>query len=513
MPDDPGADRIQREREQRRAAERARMEEARRARELELLRLSADGSSEATRVGDPEAPLITPHRERLPVTPADPAAPAPPRRERSRAIGGAVRSPAVEEFLRNDPTERFDLLALNAARFPPVLDAATDDTKRLAAVAHRVEDLMARVKLELDDPLNAGAFLRDQVLRWYRESPDDPTWTPRMTERWAGLFADSKTSGGRLQPWLNTRLRALRDGAVRAGGLGPKLKRNLWGNRRIDGSSARMPSEVLRAEVAQAVLDDLTAGRRTSGVPYPLVRLSELAVRRQVTTINDTLALLFSAPESGPFVILHPNRYPDCEELQIRPPTGGTTGAALAYAMVPGRPARRPAARGSASDGSAAEGAGAEGDAPSTSVDEEVDGTTIWDAESVSPATWRSVIGVRRREKRRLESPPKDLRSRAAYPVLRDLVIASGEFRKEFLAVRWRGRPAGLPLLVTLLQKGSIAPEVATDYEYLEAELGELIQGDAQWRPEGGVWSLPGWRITREGSHQDGFRYRAEPAE
>jgi hypothetical protein len=57
-----------------------------------------------------------------------------------------------------------------------------------------------------------------------------------------------------------------------------------------------------------------------------------------------------------------------------------------------------------------------------------------------------------------------------------------------------------------------LAPEVATDHEYLEAELGELVQGDAQWRPDDGVWTFGHWTAVREGSHREGFRFRADRA-
>lgn len=521
MGDDSDAERIQHEREQRRAAERLRMEEIHRERQLELARLRVfetlgSGLTAGNRGERPPRVVVAPpevsasFEDAAPPDPTISATYGLPRN--ARLIGGSIPGPAIEEFLKTDPTERFDILTLNTLRFPPLIEAARGDRKLLVTLARRVEALMVRVKREVDDPLSAGAFLRDQVLRWYRESPDDASWVGRMPDRWAGVFSDSRTSGGKLQPWLNVRLWSLRETALRAGRLREKVRRGLLRDHVAEAAAGRTMSQLIHAEVAQAILDDLATSRRESTAPLPLVRLSELAVRRQVPTVNDALALLFSAPESGPFVILHPNRYPDCEELQIRPPAAGAIGAALAFSLVSGRPVRKGFGRPRNSTDSIADGITLSERDPSLGDDEsEVEASTVWEAESISRGTWVRIIEARRRERRRLDSPPKDHRTRPAYAPLRDLVFEDAEFRKAFLSVRWRGRPAGLPLLVALLQKGSIAPEVATDHEYLEAELGELTQGDPQWRPAEGVWTVRGWTVTREGSHREGFRYRADP--
>jgi hypothetical protein len=519
MDEDPDTERIQDEREQRRAAERLRMEEVRRARQLELSRLHEaelhrDSGSGPDRGRRPPRLVIIPGEDEGPTPESSGegagSVRAPPEAVPPRQIGDAIPTPVIDEFLRTDPTERFDILTLNTLRFPPVIAAAAGDPAMLEKIARRAEALMLRVKQEVDDPLSAGAFLRDLVLHWYRESPADPEWPRRTPERWAGVFSDSRASGGKLHPWLNVRLWSLHEAALRGGRLREKVRRSFLRDKAAETAAGRTASQQIHAEVAQAILDDLATARREPAMPVPLVRLSELAVRRQVPTVNDALALLFSAPETGPFVVLHPNRYPDCDELQIRPPAAGATGAALAYTLVPGRGVRRGGGR---SRGSA-DGDEREGEpGTSASVEEtELDEAALWESETVAPPAWLKVVATLRRERRRLDSPPKDYRTRAAYGPLVDLVFGDGEFRKAFLAVKWRGRPAGLPLLVTLLQKGAIAPEVSTDHEYLEAELGELAQGDSQWRPEAGTWNLRGWTVTREGSHRDGFRYRAEPA-
>ena len=496
------------------------MEDERRDRQLELTRLRLFERSESVPpfseqdAAPPKLVLVA----SPPPTSAARSAPSGPESEPGgqetsppRAIGGSVRPPSIAEFLRTDPTERFDIQTLNTVRFPDLLEEAHGDPVLLATIVHRAEALMARVKHELDDPLSAGAFLRDQVLRWYRESAEDPAWTTRMPGNWAGLFAESRVNGGRLELWLNLRLWSLRERAARAGPLKQKLRRGLRRDRPEEAAIGRTASQQIHAEVAQAILDDLASHTRDPETPLPLIRLSELAVRRQVPTVNDALALLFSAPESGPFVVLHPNRYPDCEEVLIRPPAPGASGAALAYSLGPGRPLRKPVPRDRRAGGSVGGGTGPEGGPSSEEEgDFEIDPATIWEAESVAPATWRRVVEEVRRARRRLDPPPKDFRTRPVYGALRDLLLEDGDFRKAFLAARWRGRPAGLPLLVSLLQKGTITPDVATDHEYLEAELGELVQGDPHWNPTDGQWKVRGWTITREGSHREGFRFRAE---
>jgi hypothetical protein len=512
---DADVERIQRERQYRRSEERLRMEDELRDRQQELtrLRLIERGQDPEGRAPpEPSSPrLIVVQGEAVPPQhPGQMTNPKPGTPEDQRAIGGTIRPTDLEEFLRTDPTQRFDLLTLNTMRFTRLIPDAVGDVKLVATIGHHAETLMARVKREVDDPLSAGAFLRDQILRWYRESAGDPVWVVRMKECWGGIFSDSRVTGGRSQPWLNVRLWALREEAFRAGPLRGVLRRGLLRNRPAESAAMRTASEQIHAEVAQAILDDLAAHIHVAAAPRPLVRLSELAVRRQVQTVNDALALLFNAPESGPFVVLHPNRYPDCDELQIRPPIPGATGAALAYALVPGRPARKAAGRPRDATVFSEDTASLSGaDGPGAADEEELDATTVWDSTAVTPATWVRIIDERRREHRRLDTPPKDCRVRAAYAPLRDLVLEKAEFRKAFLTSKWRGRPSGLPLLASLLQKGSLAPEVATDHEYLEAELGELVQGDSQWHPADGTWTFGDWTVTREGSHREGFRYRA----
>lgn len=408
-----------------------------------------------------------------------------------------------------DTAEQFDIEALNQLPLTLLLQEGAEEPELLAAIAERSELLMERVKKELDDPLNAGALLRELALEWYRDSPEDPAWTESASARWGGLFADSKVSGRGLHPWLNARLWAIHQRSVREGPVRHRVRRGISRSKVAEYSVIRTAVQQIQAEVAQAFLDDLASHPRKPDSPFPLVRLSELAVRRQVATVNDALSALFSSAETGPFVVLHPNRYPDCEELQIRPPVGGASGAALAFTLVSPKSARKPGGRVPGGAGHPEPGGESEGTEGHTPADVAIDPETVWTASEVSPAAWRGVLEECHQSKRRLDSPPRDYRTRPSYVRLRELILRDPEIRRTFLAVKWRGRPAGLPLLASLLQKGTIAPEVATDHEYLEAELGEVSQGDPQFVPENGVWKFPGWTVNREGTHQEGFRYRA----
>lgn len=521
MADDSDAVRILRDREQQRARERARIDEERHDRRRELSRLRSLNSGtafeppaeEGKSGAEPRVALTSPPPPPPPppspsIGTGLPLPPPPPPRD----IGGVLRPPVLAEFLQTNPMDRFNIQALNTLRIAGLVEAARGDPVLLHGVARQAAALMGRVKAEVDDSLFAGAFLRDQALLWYQRSSEDPGWTDEMPERWAGLFAESRVSGGRLQPWLNLRLWSLYEQASRGGPLRARLRRGLSRERQVEESVTRTPIQQIRAEVAQAILDDLASRRRDPESPLPLVRLSELAVRRQVPTVNEALALLFNAPETGPFVVLHPNRYPECEEVQIRPPVGNASGAALAYSLVSSRAGRRSSARSKSASEAVLEGEASEGGGSSSDDEAELDATTIWEAEEVDPSVWRRIIKERRRERRRLETPPKECRNRPAYAVLRDLLLEDAEFRPAFLSVKWRGRPSGLPLLGTLLQKGTLAPEVATDHEYLEAELGDLVQGDPQWHPPDGRWTIKGWTVSLEGSHSEGFRFAAKRA-
>ena len=456
---------------------------------------------------------------------------SPRSRERPSAASATEETAGqamITAFLKTNRTEKFDIQMLNALPLSTLFEEARGDRSLFAAAADRAEDLMARVKHETDDPVSAGSFLRGQVRRWYIESVQAPDWATVTPPRWAGLFADSRVHGGHLRPWLNHRLWTFREHAIRAGPIGKKLKRKLAGDVEAETAVMRDGPEQIRAEVAQALLDDLSAHPREPGVPLPLVALSELAVRRQVVTVNEALGQLFSVPDSGPFVLLHPNRYPDCEEMVIRPPVPRARGAALAYTLGPGRPSPKTVVRERREEGPIVERASrpppppvaamrsapapVSADAPLEEAwDAGLDSETIWQADSVTGPTWSHLIDETRESRGRLSAPPTDFRARPAYAGFIGLLLDDPEFRKGFLAVRWRARPAGPTLLASLLSTGSLEPEVSTDHEYLEAELGELTQLNLATKTSEDHWTARGWAITREGSHRDGFRFRAAP--
>jgi hypothetical protein len=529
MVNDSDADRIQREKDRRRAEERLRIEREhhRRLHDVEMLRRTAphadsEGPEHPSIEIRPPAPSESDRHSAPPVEPLEtppvsssepPVALAdsrPTPGSSSRPIGRAVRSAPLENFLAMNSADQFDIQALNQIPLAPLIQEASGNPELISLLAARTEALMERVKREVDDPLSAGALLREFALTWYRRSPEDASWSETAHNRWGGIFAESRITGGKLHPWLNMRLWSLHQQAVHGQSVRHRFRRGLSRSHVAEAAVSRTASQQIQAEVAQAFVDDLASQPRKADAGLPLVRLSELAVRRQVATVNDMLALLFNSSESGPFVVLHPNRYPDCDELQIRPPSGAASGAALAFSLVAPKGSRRTAGRSPVhehSDGSEAAG----GSSTGAEAEEEADASSIWEVKSASAALWHTVVEESRREKRRLDAPPRDYRNRQAYATLREQLLVDGEFRKAFLTVKWRGRPAGLPLLTNLLQKGTITPEVATDHEYLEAELGELSQGDPQFVPEGGTWKFPGWTVVREGSHQEGYRYRAEP--
>ncbi len=386
----------------------ARVEEAvRRAREARALpgapgnSLSGDepGSAAASQDGMPLLPLpgarLSPAARR---TPGAPPSGTPSRRKHARRrkthgeprasgkIGpGAIpnllvpprepfRSP-VTTFLRSNRTEGFDIQTLNALPLSTLVERTRGDRAVIDAIAGQADELMARVKHDIDDPESAAALLRDQVRYWLRESAKDPAWTARMPDRWAGLFADSREHGGRLRRWLGDRLWTLRQEAVRGGSLGARLRRSLGGRGAKMKVVVRDAPEEIRGEVAQAILDDLSTHPHDPAAPLPLIALSELAQRRQVVTVNDALGQLFSAPDGGSFVILHPNRYPDCPEVVIRPPSPRAKGAALAYTMGLLRPPAAPAAGTPSVLGPAISATAA---SAGPSVDPGADAETVW---------------------------------------------------------------------------------------------------------------------------------------
>lgn len=422
-----------------------------------------------------------------------------------RRPGAAVEPEEVRRFLAMDAAEHFDLVELNALPLVEMARRSTGEEEVRRKLQQKARELLPRVKQEADELQVAGAFLRELLLRWYRESPLREEWAEAMPPRWCGLLADSRSAGGKLQPWLVRRLLVLAQGAP-SGELGGKLLRHLGRGRASEHFLERPPAQTWAAEAAQALLDDLATHPR-EGAPgrFALVRLSELAQRRSVESINQALALLTDAPERGPFVLLHPNRYPDCELVAIRPPPPGSTGASFSYTLVRQRGPSAPAGDGGGSQFQAAAGGvlasdGGLSDGPGDP----------WEAAERSAEGWRPVLHALRTSKQHLPAPPKDYRSRETYRTLRELVVKDGGARGDFLAVRWRGRPSGLLLLAHLLTDGQLSPEVATDFEYLDSELSDLEKGQPDRVPDPPRWTLPVGQVRREGDFQSGYKYRFE---
>lgn len=435
----------------------------------------------------------------------------PPTYARPRAIGGAVGGTPVESLLQMDGAEHFDLEALNVLPWSELARELHDDVRRRREVREKLSELLARVKQETDEPTSAGSLVRSRVVEWYRRSPADPAWAQEMPARWGGTFADSREAGGRLHPWLLQRMHHV----LRAEGPSPSWSRILP-RRLSSGKEARVldraPGQLWAAEVAQALLDDLASHARDAQGRLALVRLSELAGRRTSETVNEALATLLSSPPQGPFVLLHPNRYPDCDLVVVRPPTRGSSGATLSYVLQIS--AARPSGLGgpldhhggSGVDGPTVDGAANQGEASSLPLQEE----ELWTTDPRSVEEWKSLLAAFRKHKHHLPAPPKDFRQLGAYRTLRELLLHDEVSRANFLATKWRGRPAGLALLMTLLKEGTFSPEASTDYEYLDSELGDVERGDPERHPEPPRWSLELGEVTREGDFSTGYRYRLE---
>jgi hypothetical protein len=136
----------------------------------------------------------------------------------------------------------------------------------------------------------------------------------------------------------------------------------------------------------------------------------------------------------------------------------------------------------------------------------------LWKRADLSREGWPRVMSDLQAGRQRLTPPPRHFHELEAFLSLRALLLESATTRRTFLAVRWRGRPNGIVFLARLLAEGMYVPEVETDGEYLEAELGHLQKGNAEYRSPEGRWALgPGWTVIRE-MDSSGPIYRAEYA-
>lgn len=403
----------------------------------------------------------------------------------------------MQSFLAKDPNRSFDLEGLNQLDFSDLSKALDADRSLRPQVYETASALIARISSDVADIDTIDDLLRDRTIAWYVDSPNVSTWTDRQTPRWAGLVAETRTAGGARTSALLERLTDLREESAPFQGPARKALADF----RARGTEAPAPaSSTLPAQVVQAVLDDLAAAPRKAGAATPLLRLSELASKVTVPQVNATLASLFKADAAGPFVILHPSRFPEYEFVFVRPPAPGATGAAVAYEMLCS-PADQPLP-------DAAAGAPAQLPAafqtPAAPADPTAD---IWARDAVGDAGWITALGEFERRRERIPTPPSDFRKLPPYFELRKLIVANPDARRTFLATKWRGKPPGLALVAQLLSDRTLTPEVETDAEYLEAELADLERGDPAWKPPTAAWTIaPGVRVARS-NDQGVFTY------
>jgi len=404
-------------------------------------------------------------------------------------------SDQLKEFLRMNPEERFDLEAITSLDFRALFEEARRDRKLLSDVMQTVQALFPRILTETEDAGLAGSFLRSKTLDWYRRSPSESNWTEKMVVRWGGIFHESRTAGGRLSPKLTSRMSNLHMECAKASGVLSSFTGGLHRGMTVIKSyrrGSKRPSHSIMLQVCQAFLDDLSANPRNAERPFPLEKLSELSRRIGAADVNMTLGELFPQPGGGPFTVLDPRFHLDMDALVIKVEQPKGAGDAGTYAMVHTKSAGGLNAVGT-STASAAK--------PSP-----------WARDDFSKDEWHELLEKLDERSERLEPPPiENHRKRKPYLGLRQLILTHPAARKAFRAVHWKGKPGGLALVCRLLSDGTFVPEVETDADYLEAELGHIANGNADGRPNDGKWDIGhGWKIVREVSPGNGRTYRAE---
>lgn len=394
----------------------------------------------------------------------------------------------LRAFLRMNPEEEFDIEAINAIDFHLLLKEARTDKRLLQAAVRTAEALLPRVRAETEDPLLVGAILSDKTIAWYLKSGADPDWTEFTPLRWGGIFYESRAPGGRLRRKLSTRLTDLIEQCVNASGTTAVLRAGFStmfrGSKNVKSVvqfalGSKRPR--LTQQVAQAFLDDLAASPRNAEAPVPLAHLSDVAKRNGSTEVNNTLSELFKPESSRSLTVLDPRFHPGMNAVTIQVVGARNVEEASTYDLVQ-------SVRGTSAMGPVHASAG------------EVIPTSPWDREGLTDKEWLKILKTLDKRKARLEAPPpENHRERESYLALRDLLLADASARKSFLAVRWKGRPSGLPLLAQLLSQGVWIPEADTDGDYLEAELDHLHRKETGHAPNDVGWSLGrGWTVTRE---------------
>jgi len=424
----------------------------------------------------------------------------PPNQEAKKEPMGSTGNAIVERatvtgrselraFLRMNPEEEFDVEAINCIDLHTLMKEARDDKRLLHAAVLTAEALLPRVRAETEDPLLVGAILSNKTMTWYHKSAADPDWAEFTPLRWGGIFYESRAPGGRLRRRLSTRLVDLINECVNASGTTAVLHAGFSG---LFRGSKNVKSVVqfalgskrprLTQQVAQAYLDDLAANPRNGELPVPLEHLSDVAKRNGSTEVSNTLSELFHPESSRSLTVLDPRFHPGMNAVTIQVVPAKNAEEASTYDLVQngvGRMRDSGTARDAATDA-----------APSSP----------WERHGVTDKEWLKLLKSLEKRKARLDAPPaENHRERESYLGLRDLLITDSSARKAFLAVRWKGRPGGLPLLAQVLSEGTWIPEVDTDGDYLEAELDHLDRHHAGRAATDDTWTIGhGWTVTRE---------------
>ena len=423
---------------------------------------------------------------------------------RTRASGGKAldpgdfkksrkprRSAEIKEFLTMDSQEGFDIEALNSIDIRVLTKEAPADKELAREVMAKIESLIPRIRSETEDPAHAGAILRNKTLDWFRRSPSDRDWSAEMPPRWGGIFHESKVPGGRLSTKLTARMATLHADCAKVSGWGFLRTRAV---EKLLSKGSKQGGQSLIPAIAQAYLDDLARSRRAPDRPVGMERLSELARRIGQAEMNRTLGQLFRHEGTGPVIVLDTRYHPDVGTIAVRPPSPRAVGEAISYDLVHAK------ASAPAPSGALDLGAGA------------ADPGSPWERGPVAKKDWEGILGHLQKQKGRLEPPPiENYRNNESYLELRAVIITDATARKAFLTIRWKGKPSGLALLAELLHEGALVPDVDTDGDYLEAELGHLEKGDTNYRPESGRWKLEGGEsVVREVAKDNVRTYRVD---
>jgi hypothetical protein len=234
--------------------------------------------------------------------------------------------------------------------------------------------------------------------------------------------------------------------------------------------------------VAQAYLDDLAANPRNGDQPVPLEHLSDLARRTASAEVNNTLAEIFHPENTRSLTVLDPRFHPGMNSVTIRVVPAKNNQEASTYDLVQNE-ANRVREPGAGRDAA-----------------NEVAASSPWERQGLTDKDWLKLIKALEKRRQRLDAPPaENHRERESFLILRDLLLSDSSARKAFLAVHWKGRPSGLPLLVQLLSEGTLVPEADTDGDYLEAELDHLDRLNDGHGSKDGAWTIGhGWTVTRE---------------